>query len=122
MGARFEVNIIPYTHTRTTLGRLRLDESANLEVDLVARYLARLTRTESVSEDTQLSSVEDVLADARLGKMIILVDDEERENEGDLVIPAEKASAEAINFMAMHGRGLVCLALNGERATSSGCR
>ena len=42
-GARFEVNIIPYTHTRTTLGRLRPDESANLEVDLVARYLARLT-------------------------------------------------------------------------------
>ena len=73
-----------------------------------------------MSEDTQLSSVEDVLADARLGKMIILVDDEERENEGDLVIPAEKASAEAINFMAMHGRGLVCLALNGERADELG--
>ena len=70
--------------------------------------------------DTQLSSVDDVLADARQGKMIILVDDEEREDEGDLVIPAEKASAEAINFMAMHGRGLVCLALTGERADELG--
>ncbi len=73
-----------------------------------------------MSPDTRLSSVDDVLSDARAGKMIILVDDEERENEGDLVIPAEKATPEVINFMAMHGRGLVCLALTGERADQLG--
>jgi len=58
-----------------------------------------------------LSPIEDIIADARLGKMVILVDDENRENEGDLVIPAEFADAEAVNFMAKHGRGLICLAL-----------
>ena len=73
-----------------------------------------------MSADTQLSSVDEVLTDVSQGKMIILVDDEERENEGDLVIPAEKATPEAINFMAMHGRGLVCLALTGERADHLG--
>ena len=64
---------------------------------------------------TELSTVEEILADVRRGKMIILVDDEERENEGDLVIPAENVTPEAINFMAMHGRGLICLALTGQR-------
>ena len=62
-----------------------------------------------------LSPTEEILADARAGKMFILVDDEDRENEGDLVIPAEFADAAAINFMARHARGLICLALTGER-------
>jgi 3,4-dihydroxy 2-butanone 4-phosphate synthase/GTP cyclohydrolase II len=62
-----------------------------------------------------ISSVEEVIADARAGRMFILVDHEDRENEGDLVIPAEMATAEKINFMATHGRGLICLALTGER-------
>ena len=59
-----------------------------------------------------LSSIEDVLDDAKKGKMLILVDDEDRENEGDLCILAEFANAEAINFMAKNGRGLICLALD----------
>lgn len=58
---------------------------------------------------TQLAPIEDIIADAKAGRMFILVDDEDRENEGDLVIPAEFATPEAINFMAMHGRGLICL-------------
>jgi 3,4-dihydroxy 2-butanone 4-phosphate synthase/GTP cyclohydrolase II len=58
-----------------------------------------------------ISRIEDVLEDLRQGKMIILVDDEGRENEGDLTIAAEKVTPEAINFMAMNGRGLICLAL-----------
>lgn len=62
-----------------------------------------------------LSSIEEIVADARRGKMFILVDDESRENEGDLVIPAAKATPETINFMAKHGRGLICLALTQER-------
>jgi 3,4-dihydroxy 2-butanone 4-phosphate synthase / GTP cyclohydrolase II len=63
-----------------------------------------------------LSEVEEVVEDARNGRMFILVDAEERENEGDLVIPAQMATPDAINFMAKHGRGLICLALNPERA------
>ena len=57
------------------------------------------------------SKISEILQDARRGKMFILVDDEGRENEGDLVIPASKASAKSINFMAKNGRGLICLAL-----------
>jgi len=63
-----------------------------------------------------LSSIEEVVEDARNGRMFILVDAEERENEGDLVIPAQMATPDAINFMAKHGRGLICLALPPERA------
>jgi len=62
-----------------------------------------------------LSPIEDIIEDARQGKMFILVDDEDRENEGDLIIPAEKADAGAINFMAKYGRGLICLAMTGDR-------
>ncbi len=63
-----------------------------------------------------LSPIEEVIEDARNGRMIILVDAEERENEGDLVIPAQMATPDAINFMTKHGRGLVCLTLTPERA------
>ena len=63
-----------------------------------------------------LASIEDVIEDARNGKMFILVDAEERENEGDLIVPAQMCTPQAINFMAKHGRGLICLALTPERA------
>ncbi|MDE2184441.1 MAG: 3,4-dihydroxy-2-butanone-4-phosphate synthase [Alphaproteobacteria bacterium] len=63
-----------------------------------------------------ISSVDELIEDARSGKMMILVDAEDRENEGDLYIPAQKCTPEAINFMAKHGRGLICLALTQERA------
>src|SRR5215813_11100405 len=59
--------------------------------------------------------VEKALADIRKGKMIILTDDEDRENEGDLVMAAEKVTPESINFMATYGRGLICLSLTEER-------
>ncbi len=62
-----------------------------------------------------VASVEAALADIRAGKMVILVDDEDRENEGDLCMAAEKVTPEAINFMAKHARGLVCLSLTEER-------
>jgi 3,4-dihydroxy 2-butanone 4-phosphate synthase/GTP cyclohydrolase II len=69
------------------------------------------------SLDTDIiSSPEEIIEDARQGRMVILVDAEDRENEGDLYIPAEKATPEAINFMAKHGRGLICLAITAERA------
>jgi 3,4-dihydroxy 2-butanone 4-phosphate synthase/GTP cyclohydrolase II len=62
-----------------------------------------------------ISTVEEIIEEARNGRMFILVDHEDRENEGDLVIPAQMATPDAINFMATHGRGLICLALSGER-------
>ena len=58
------------------------------------------------------SNINTIIKDAKRGKMFILVDDESRENEGDLIIPASKVSPKAINFMAKFGRGLICLALN----------
>src|ERR1700754_5074380 len=62
-----------------------------------------------------LSSIEDAVEDARNGRMIILIDDEDRENEGDLYIPAQMATPDAINFMAREGRGLICLAMTRAR-------
>ena len=62
-----------------------------------------------------LSSIEQIIEDAANGKIFILVDDEDRENEGDLVIPAQFCDAEAINYMAKHARGLICLTLTSER-------
>lgn len=67
-----------------------------------------------------IASVEEIIEDARNGRMFILVDHEDRENEGDLVIPAQMATPEAINFMATHGRGLICLSLTGERVDALG--
>ena len=65
--------------------------------------------------EESLSSIEEIIEDARNGKMYILVDDPDRENEGDLIIPAQYASPQTINFMAKHGRGLICLALTKDR-------
>jgi 3,4-dihydroxy 2-butanone 4-phosphate synthase/GTP cyclohydrolase II len=67
-----------------------------------------------------ISSIEDIIEDARNGRMFILVDHEDRENEGDLVIPAQMATPEKINFMATHGRGLICLSLTGQRVDQLG--
>ncbi len=63
----------------------------------------------------ELNTIEEILDDFRQGKMVILMDDEDRENEGDLVIAADKVTAEHINFMATHARGLICLTLTRER-------
>ncbi len=62
-----------------------------------------------------ISSIEEIINDLQMGKMVIMVDDEDRENEGDLIIPAQKVDDKAINFMATHGRGLICLTLTEKR-------
>ena len=71
-------------------------------------------------QENNFSSIEDAMEDVRQGKMIIIVDDEDRENEGDLMIASEKVTPEAINFMAKYGRGLICLALTEERTRELG--
>ena len=62
-----------------------------------------------------ISSIEEIIEDQKDGKMVIMVDDESRENEGDLIIPAQMITPEAINFMAKYGRGLICLSLTKQR-------
>lgn len=67
-----------------------------------------------------ISAIEEIIEDARQGRMYILVDHEDRENEGDICIPAEKCTPDVINFMATHGRGLICLTLTGDRIDELG--
>ena len=80
------------------------------------------THAEQVDRDWSdaISPIEDIINEARNGRMFILVDHEDRENEGDLVIPAQMATPEVINFMATHGRGLICLSLTGARIDALG--
>ena len=86
-----------------------------------ADTLAKLERVLSDSDDAPaLVPIEEIIDEARNGRMFILVDDEDRENEGDLVIPAQMATPDAINFMATHGRGLICLTLTRARVEQLG--
>jgi 3,4-dihydroxy 2-butanone 4-phosphate synthase/GTP cyclohydrolase II len=85
-----------------------------------ADTLGRLEKLIQAGTTEALVGTETIIDEARNGRMYILVDDEARENEGDLVIPAQMATPDAINFMARHGRGLVCLALTVERADQLG--
>ena len=85
-----------------------------------ADTLSRLEKLIQRGTAEVLVGTEGIINEARNGRMFILVDDESRENEGDLVIPAQMATPDAINFMARHGRGLICLALTKERADQLG--
>ncbi|GAA0278579.1 3,4-dihydroxy-2-butanone-4-phosphate synthase [Alteraurantiacibacter aestuarii] len=93
------------------------DESWNPTVDT----LGKLERFLSENDDTPvLVGIEEIIDEARNGRMFILVDDEDRENEGDLIIPGQMATPDAINFMATYGRGLICLALTPARVETLG--
>ena len=86
-----------------------------------ADTLAKLERFLDAHDDSPvLVPIEEIIDEARNGRMYILVDDEDRENEGDLIIPAQMATPAAINFMATHGRGLICLALTRQRVAALG--
>ncbi|MDE2561739.1 MAG: 3,4-dihydroxy-2-butanone-4-phosphate synthase [Sphingomonadales bacterium] len=86
-----------------------------------ADTLAKLERVLIETDETPaLVPIEEIIDEARNGRMYILVDDEDRENEGDLIIPAQMATPDAINFMATHGRGLICLSLTRKRADQLG--
>lgn len=86
-----------------------------------AETLSKLERFLTENDDTPvLVGIEEIIDEARNGRMYILVDDEDRENEGDLIIPAQMATPDAINFMATHGRGLICLALTRSRVETLG--
>src|SRR6187551_1101910 len=85
-----------------------------------ADTLVRLEKLIQRGNAQVLVGAEAIIDEARNGRMFILVDDDDRENEGDLVIPAQMATPDAINFMARHGRGLICLALGKERVDALG--
>ena len=86
-----------------------------------AETLAKLDAFLALNADTPvLATIEEIIDEARNGRMYILVDDEDRENEGDLIIPAQMATPQAVNFMATHGRGLICLALDKARVDTLG--
>ena len=102
----FAVALVQHTLEVTTLGRLAPDATVNLETDVLAKYVERLLRSD----------------DIRQGKLVVVVDAADRENEGDLTIAAQFATPEAINFMTKEARGLICLCLTEERCDELGLR
>ncbi len=93
------------------------DEGWNPTADTLGKLDRFLTDND---ETPVLVGIEEIIQEARNGRMFILVDDEDRENEGDLIIPGQMATPDAINFMATHGRGLICLALTRSRVEALG--
>lgn len=81
-----------------------------------------MDQIKTASLQSYLSSAAEIIDEARAGRMFILVDDEDRENEGDLVVPAQFATPDAVNFMAKHARGLICLALTKSRCETLGLK
>ena len=95
------------------------DQFAGDELDLgVAQFEGRPVcphEEEIAAEAPPFAAIDDAIAELRAGRMIVVVDDDDRENEGDLTMAAERITPEAVNFMATYGRGLICLAMTGER-------
>jgi 3,4-dihydroxy 2-butanone 4-phosphate synthase / GTP cyclohydrolase II len=98
-----------------------LRDLESLDWNPTADTLGKLERFIFTNDDAPtLVPIEEIIEEARNGRMFILVDDEDRENEGDLIIPAQMATPDAINFMATHGRGLICLTLSRTRVEALG--
>jgi len=98
-----------------------LRDCTEAEWNPTADTLGKLERFLFANDDRPvLVPIEEIIDEARNGRMFVLVDDEDRENEGDLIIPAQMATPAAINFMATHGRGLICLTLTSERCEQLG--
>ena len=122
----FGVNIIPHTAAVTGFGSLaagRCGEHRDRHAGPLrgaAGGVQVMQNLKTVELSQYLSAADELIEEARNGRMFILVDDEDRENEGDLVIPAQFATPDAINFMARHARGLICLALTRQRVEQLG--
>ena len=116
----FQIAVIPKTLKLTNLIYLKEKDLVNVEFDLLGKYVKHFFHLNNFSSQKnnfsnikmiKYSKITDLVSEAKKGKMFILVDDENRENEGDLIISASKATPSSINFMAKHGRGLICLTL-----------
>ncbi|MEL7737369.1 3,4-dihydroxy-2-butanone-4-phosphate synthase [Citromicrobium bathyomarinum] len=98
-----------------------LRDCGNEDWNPTAETLRKLDAFLDAQDETPvLVGIEEIIEEARNGRMFVLVDDEDRENEGDLVIPAQMATPDAVNFMATHGRGLICLTLQRQRVEALG--
>ena len=131
--ATFDVQIVPFTWSHTNLracarrrsreSRMRHGRQVRAPRDGVPDGTTGLKDYDCTTEDCQrarkksgpFARIEDAIEAFRAGEMIIVCDDEDRENEGDLTLAAEKVTPKAINFMAKHGRGLICMPMTGER-------
>jgi 3,4-dihydroxy 2-butanone 4-phosphate synthase/GTP cyclohydrolase II len=113
-GNRFDVNIVPHTQQKTVFQYYQPGSRVNIEVDIIARYLERLLQGRADTGE-ELNSTQEIIDDIKAGKMVVIMDDEDRENEGDILMAAEAVTADHINFMAKHGRGLICLTLSEQR-------
>lgn len=91
------------------------DDIKRASPQALAAEMAEAEKARTEADLSFLSPIEEIIEEARNGRMFILVDDEDRENEGDLVIPAQMATPDAINFMAKYGRGLICLSMTKQR-------
>lgn len=100
-------------HTLSLRRQARRQPTDRARID---RFADRIkARADRVSRQRDFASIDDALRQLKAGRMVVVVDDEDRENEGDLTMAAEFVTPQAINFMATHGRGLICLAMTGER-------
>ena len=88
-----------------------------MATDSSVNELVQRTEESSLASQGQFdfARIEDAVRDLKAGRMIVVIDDEDRENEGDLIMAAEMITPKAINFMATHGKGLICVAMTGER-------
>ncbi len=117
----FTVSLIPETLQRTNLGTLVPGSTVNLEVDVLAKYVRAIGEGGGMTPvQAPFSTIEEAIEDIRQGNMVVVVDDENRENEGDLTIAAQFVTPETINFMRKEGGGLICLALTPERCDELG--
>jgi len=107
----FQIWAIPYTFKLTNLSVLNKNSLVNIEIDILSKYVRNY-----FNEKNSFSSIENIINIAKRGGMFILVDDEKRENEGDLIISTSDCNSKNINFMAKYGRGLICLALDSVQA------
>ncbi|MDZ4722397.1 MAG: bifunctional 3,4-dihydroxy-2-butanone-4-phosphate synthase/GTP cyclohydrolase II [candidate division Zixibacteria bacterium] len=129
IGNMCSVNLIPYTSVHTNLAGLGNGSEVNLEFDLLAKYILKSSNQKegkmlqakliesgcSMGRDIRFGTIEQALEAIKRGKPVIVVDDEDRENEGDFIMVAEMVTPEAVNFFATHGRGLICVAMPQER-------
>jgi 3,4-dihydroxy-2-butanone 4-phosphate synthase/GTP cyclohydrolase II len=102
---------LPYLRTK----KEKLGHTLNVWPSKDSEESCQHSKFSVIEEDFIFANVDEAVRELRAGRMIVVVDDEDRENEGDLTMAAEMVTPEAINFMAMHGRGLICLAMTGER-------
>jgi 3,4-dihydroxy-2-butanone 4-phosphate synthase/GTP cyclohydrolase II len=109
--ARIPCEVAPNPHSNAYLRAKKEKMGHSLSLDRRGHWHDE----ERANQRFEFARIEDAINELRAGRMIIVVDDKERENEGDLVMAAEAITPEAINFMATHGRGLICLAMTGQR-------